>query len=53
VCDSPESKMQLGVLSKRVIRRLINAVPLLCYLLRFPRVIPVPGNKGCSEECSE
>ena len=31
MCDLPESKMKLGVLSKRVVRRLINAVPLLCY----------------------
>ena len=31
MCDSPESKMKLGVLSKRVVRRLINAVPLLRY----------------------
>jgi hypothetical protein len=39
VCDSPESKMTLGVLSKRVVRWLIDVVPLLV-LLRFARVIP-------------
>jgi hypothetical protein len=27
VCDSPESKMTLGVLSKRVVRWLIDVVP--------------------------
>ena len=51
MCDSPESKMKLGVLSKRVVRRLIDAVPLLV-LLRSARVIRGPGNKGCSVECS-
>ena len=27
MCDSPESKMTLGVLSKRVVRWLIDVVP--------------------------
>jgi hypothetical protein len=33
VCDSPKSKMKLGVLSKRVVRRLKDAVPDLCYFV--------------------
>ena len=31
MCDSSESKMNWGVLFKSVIRRLINAVSILCY----------------------